>query len=144
MAKLTKKETKIHQQVLDLVYPDEPFTYDEKEFILQNCVVGAIGAFFTPEMLSWDFIIDAGCTGRCIELCAGIGMLLFDQYQRNRPEQITCVELNPEYVMIGQRVLPDAEWIVGDALQYSTNERYDVVYAHPPFGKIKTSEAVIG
>lgn len=46
--------------------------------------------------------------------------------------------------MIGQRILPDAEWIVGDALQYSTNERYDVVYAHPPFGNMKTSEAVTG
>ncbi len=147
MAKLTKKETKLHQQVLDLVYSDKPLTYDEKEFILQNYAgdaVGATGAFFTPEMLSWDFIIDAGCTGRCIELCAGIGRLSFDQYQRNRPEHITCVELNPEYVMIGQRVLPEAEWIVGDALQYSTSERYDVVYGNPPFGKIKTSEAITG
>ena len=62
MAKLTKKETKLHQQVLDLVYSDKPLTYDEKEFILQNYAgdaVGATGAFFTPEMLSWDFIIDA-------------------------------------------------------------------------------------
>nr|WP_109217085.1 methyltransferase [Klebsiella pneumoniae] len=147
MAKHTKNETKLHQQVLDLVYSDKPLTYDEKEFILQNYAgdaVGATGAFFTPEMLSWDFIIDAGCTGRCIELCAGIGRLSFDQYQRNRPEHITCVELNPEYVMIGQRVLPEAEWIVGDALQYSTSERYDVVYGNPPFGKIKTSEAITG
>ncbi|UCQ36761.1 class I SAM-dependent methyltransferase [Edwardsiella piscicida] len=117
----------VNQQVQELVYSDKLLTYDEKEFILLNYagdVVGAIGTFFTPEMLSWGFIIDAGFTGRCIELCAGIGLLSFDQYQRNRPEQITCVELNPEYVMIGQRVLPDAEWIVGDALQYSTNERH--------------------
>lgn len=42
------------------------------------------------------------------------------------------------------RVLPEAEWIVGDALQYSTSERYDVVYGNPPFGKIKTSEAITG
>ncbi|NIG74179.1 methyltransferase [Klebsiella sp. Ap-873] len=147
MARLTKKETKLHQQVMDLVYSDQQLTHDDKEFILLNYAgdgIGSTGAFFTPEMLSWDFIIDAGCTGRCIELCAGIGRLSFDQWPRNRPEHLTCVELNPDYVMIGQRVLPEAEWICADALQYSTSERFDIAYGNPPFGKIKTSEAVTG
>jgi len=147
MGKLTKKETKLHQQVMELVHSDRVLKHEEKEFILQNYAgdaVGSTGAFFTPEMLSWDFIIDAGCTGRCIELCAGIGRLSFDQYQRNRPEHITCVELNPEYVMIGKRVLPEAEWVTGDALTFTTSERYDVVYGNPPFGKIKTSEIKTG
>ncbi len=70
MGKLTKKETKLHQQMMELVHSDGALTYDEKEFILQNYVgdaVGSTGAFFTPELLSNDFIIDAGCTGRCIE-----------------------------------------------------------------------------
>ena len=67
-------------------------------------------------MLAWDFILDAGCTGQCIEHCAGIGRLSYYQYLRNNPTHITCVELNPEYVMIGKRVLPQAEWITGDAL----------------------------
>ncbi len=42
--------------------------------------------------------------------------------------------------MIGKRVLPEAEWVTGDALTFSTSDRYDVVYGNPPFGKIKTSE----
>jgi len=147
MGKLTKKESANHNRVMELVHSDKQLTYDEKEFILQNYAgdaVGATGAFFTPEMLSWDFIIDAGCTGRCIELCAGIGRLSFDQYQRNKPEHITCVELNPEYVKIGKRVLPEAEWVTGDALTFSSADRYDVVYGNPPFGKIKTSEVKTG
>lgn len=82
--------------------------------------------------------------GRCIELCVRIGRLPFDQHHRNRPARVTCVELKPEDVMIGQSVLPKAKWSVGDALQYPTSERYDVVYVNPQFGKIKTSEAVTG
>lgn len=145
--KINKKGNEITSAVIDLVHSDRALTYDEKEFILLNYAgdaVGSTGAFFTPEMLSWDFIIDAGSTGRCIELCAGIGRLSFDQYQRNKPEHITCVELNPEYVMIGKRVLPEAEWVTGDALTFSSSDRYDVVYGNPPFGKIKTSEVKIG
>ena len=95
-------------------------------------------------MLAWDFILDAGCSGDCIELCAGIGRLSYYQYLRNEPTHITCVELNPEYVMIGKRVLPEAEWICGDALQYSPDRFYRVAYGNPPFGKINTSEAYTG
>lgn len=36
MARLTKQETKLHQQTLDLVHSDKILTFDEKEFILQN------------------------------------------------------------------------------------------------------------
>jgi hypothetical protein len=147
MAKLTKKETKLHQQALDLVHSDKPLTFEEKEFVLQNYCgdgIGATGAFFTPADLAWDFTIDSGSTGRCIELCAGIGRLSFCQYIRHKPRHITCVELNPDYVAIGKRVLPQAEWICADALTYACSESYDIVYGNPPFGNIQTSEAVKG
>ena len=67
-------------------------------------------------MLAWDFILDAGCSGDCIELGAGIGRLSYIHFLPNNPPHITCVELNPEYVMIGKRVLLGAEWVTGDAL----------------------------
>lgn len=119
MARITKKESALHIQVMELIHSDKQLTQDNKQFIFNNYKgdgIGATGAFFTPEMLAWDFILDAGCNGQCIELCAGIGRLSYYQYLRNKPTHITCVELNPEYVMIGKRVLPEAEWIVGDAL----------------------------
>ncbi|WP_447842331.1 methyltransferase [Enterobacter cloacae] len=147
MARITKKESALHIQVMDLIHTDKQLTQDEKEFIFNNYKgdgIGATGAFFTPEMLAWDFILDAGCTGQCIELCAGIGRLSYYQYLRNNPTHITCVELNPEYVMIGKRVLPEAEWIIGDALQYTPDRFYEVAYGNPPFGKINTSEAYTG
>lgn len=147
MATMSKQQAKLHDQVMNLIHSDAKLSFDDKEFILQNYQgdgIGGTGAFFTPEGLAWDFTIDSGSSGRCLELCAGIGRLSFCQYHRHKPKHITCVELNPDYVQIGKRVLPEAEWIVGDALQYTSNERYDIVYGNPPFGKIKTSEAATG
>jgi hypothetical protein len=121
---------------MDLIHSDKQLTQDNKEFIFNNYKGDGIGAtVFTPEMFAWDFILDAGCTGQCIELCAGIGRLSYYQFLRNHPTHITCVELNPEYVMIGERVLPEAEWITGDALQYSPERFYDVAYGNPHSGR---------
>jgi len=147
MARVTKRESTNHNRVMELVHSDMQLTQDDKEFIFNNYRgdgIGATGAFFTPEMLAWDFILDAGCNGDCIELCAGIGRLSYYQFLRNNPTHITCVELNPEYVMIGKRVLPEAEWITGDALQYTPDRFYRVAYGNPLFGNIKTSHAYTG
>lgn len=46
--------------------------------------------------------------------------------------------------MIGKSVLPEAKWIIGDALQYSPDRFYDVAYGNPPFGKINISKAYTG
>ena len=147
MARITKKESSLHLKVMELVHSDKQLTQDDREFIFNNYKgdgIGATGAFFTPEMLAWDFILDAGCSSDSIELCAGIGRLSYYQYLRNKPTHITCVELNPEYVMIGKRVLPEAEWITGDALQYYPERFYTVAYGNPPFGKINTSQVYTG
>ena len=64
MARLTKKETKLHQQVIDVAHSDKHLTDSEREFILLNYAGGGIrstGTFFTPEMLSWDFIVGGIC-----------------------------------------------------------------------------------
>ncbi|MGA4620857.1 methyltransferase [Citrobacter meridianamericanus] len=147
MARVTKKESQLRLKVMELVHSDRQLTEDDKEFIFNNYRgdgIGATGAFFTPEMLAWDFMLDAGCSDDCIELCAGIGRLSYYQFIRNKPSHFTCVELNPEYVLIGKRVLPQAEWITGDALQYTPDRFYRVAYGNPPFGKINTSGAYTG
>lgn len=78
MARVTKKESQLRLKVMELVHSDRQLTEDDKEFIFNNYRgdgIGATGAFFTPEMLAWDFMLDAGCSDDCIELCAGIGRL---------------------------------------------------------------------
>lgn len=77
---------------------------------------------FTPWGLAADFTIDAVSSGaEVIDLCAGIGILSYFLHHRARyaydcPD-LTCVELNPRYVEIGRRLLPEA---AGFAPMYST------------------------
>lgn len=142
MARISKREQKLHDQAMELINSDKELTFEEKEFCFENYKgdgTGFNGAFFTPSGLAWDFSIDACCTGNVLELCAGIGRLAFCVYHRHKPKKIVCVELNTEYARIGQRLLPEAEWVVGDALEYESDIKFDLVMGNPPFGKIKTS-----
>ena len=87
---------------MELVHSDKQLTQDDKELFFKN--------------YKGD----------------GIGRLSYYQYLRNKPTHITCVELNPEYVLIGKRGLPEAEWITGDALQYTPDSFYRVAYGNTP------------
>lgn len=152
MAKLTKPEAKEHQQAIDLLAKDT-LTEDEKEFVYRNWheganhVNGAAGAFFTPFDMAFDFAIDAG-GGRVIDLCAGIGMLSYAVWQRtNQTAQITCVERNADYVAVGRKLLPEAEWIHADVLDVldmglhtGPLGRFDSAISNPPFGNIRRTK----
>lgn len=149
MAKLTKAEVAQHNKIKDLLYSDKALTWDEKEFMLEHYHEGATsinseaGAFFTPHGLARDFTLDVG-GGKLIDMCAGIGKLSFwkltyDQYQKTIKDLI-CVELNPQYVELGKRIVPEATWIQGDVLSVDLPDDFDWAYSNPPFGNIKTSE----
>jgi predicted RNA methylase len=67
--------------------------------------------------------IDAGKyisgDGRCVvDIGAGIGRLAYAVLCANwwdpKQVQVTAVEINPEYVNIGQRWLPEVTWVQGD------------------------------
>lgn len=149
MAKLTKAQAKAHAQAFDLL-TKPVLTEDDKDFVLKNWneganhVNGAAGAFFTPYDMAFDFTIDAigqgGYSGRIIDLCAGIGMLSFACWHRSHKKaRITCVERNPDYLAVGQKILPEAEWILADVLDVLDMNlgRFDVAISNPPFGGIK-------
>lgn len=149
MAKLTKQQTKKHNQILDLVHSDKALTYDDKIFILENFHEGAytnngeLGAFFTPMGLARDFTVDAQCSGSVVDLCAGIGMLSFsmvNHHYADTPKEIVCVELNKTYYDLGKRIVPEADWIHGDALTTQFDRIFDLSISNPPFGNIKTSD----
>lgn len=147
MAKLSKAQIKAHQQACELLAKDV-LTFDEREFVIENWqesanhINSAAGAFFTPLGLAWDFSIEV--TGgraegaRIIDLCAGIGALSFAVSQRHaysaRP-QIVCVEKNPDYVAVGRKVVPEAEWICADVFDLPDLGDFDYALANPPFGR---------
>lgn len=126
MTKLTKQQSKLHLQAMDLVHSDKVLTWEERKFILDNYfeaqgqLNALAGAFFTPFDLARDLsvevdggVLDNG--GTIVDLCAGIGMLSFAcEYRRM---DITCVEFCPEYVVVGKRVMPSARWIEADVFK---------------------------
>lgn len=154
MAKLTKAQLKAHREAEAILTKDR-LNEDEKLFVLDNWHEGAnftndaSGAFFTPADLASDFAIEAG-SGRIIDLCAGIGTLSYHIYDRHRynPQQveITCVEINPRYVEIGKKILPEARWICADVFDWREwwlkdlkGELFETAVSNPPFSKVRRS-----
>lgn len=147
MAKLTKAQAKAHAQACDILTKPK-LTEDDKDFVLNNWnegathVNGAAGAFFTPYDMAFDFAFDVGGP-RVIDLCAGIGMLSYAVWCRSvrnedRPK-ITCIERNADYLAVGQKILPEAEWIHADVLDVLDMGlgKFDYAISNPPFGNIK-------
>lgn len=157
MAKLTKAQRKQHSAALELLKKDV-LTEKEKEFVLINynegaeTMNGAAGAFFTPLAMAFEFAFEVGSYGRpeqtrFLDLCAGIGTLSFAVSRRNPGTKITCVEINPDYIAVGKKILPEAEWIHASALdlpQLQSRGPFDIAYSNPPFGKVDTLRGSAG
>lgn len=147
MTKLTKQQSKLHLQAMDLVHSDKALTWDERKFILDNYfeaqgqLNALAGAFFTPFDLARDLSIEVdharGADCSIVDLCAGIGMLSFACEYRGM--DITCVEFCHEYVVVGKRVMPSAHWIESDVFKADLG-RYTFAISNPPFGAIKGDE----
>jgi predicted RNA methylase len=138
--KLSKAQIKAHNEVMDLVNSDRPLKDDEKEFILDNFHEGATninssaGAFFTPRALARDFALEVN-GGDVIDLCAGIGALGYAV--ELKCDSLTCVEINHEYLRIGKRILPDANWIHSSVFEVDYDRVWDWAISNPPFGNIR-------
>ena len=52
-----------------------------------------------------------------IDLCADIGILSLYAHHHKKCNG-TCVELNPEYVRVGKKLLPEATWINASIFDY--------------------------
>ncbi len=152
MAKLTKVEAKVHGEALTLLEKDE-LTDDDRIFIMENWQESAnhvnsiAGAFFTPWRLARDAALDVySAEGRVIDLCAGIGSLslaawwqgYYERRDSGKTLELVCVELNPEYVEIGRKMLPEATWICGSIFDLPDLGHFDQAISNPPFGNIKT------
>lgn len=133
-------------------YPD-----DWREFVYRNYRpdatndIGKGSAFFTPweiagefqiETLNWHSGMDRPL--RIVDLCAGYGVLslrrhMNSKYSDEPAPEITCIEINPEFVEVGKQLFPEAEWIcadVFDAEQILAGREFDEFYSNPPFGRI--------
>ncbi|KAF2331479.1 MAG: methyltransferase [Flavobacterium nitrogenifigens] len=143
MSKLTKKQIADHNIAVELLKKDS-LTFEEKLIVYEkwnesaNSLNSEAGAFFTPIDLARDFSLQIYEGAKIVDMCAGIGMLSFFAYHYNKCTDITCVELNPQYVEVGKKLLPEAKWICGSIFDFEQLEHYDQAIGNPPFGKIKT------
>lgn len=146
MSKLTKARAKAHQEACAILAKDR-LSEDERWFVLENWQESAThinsvaGAFFTPPMLARDFAIEVGDLGSVIDLCAGMGTLAF--MVRNRHcwgrtgVRLVCVEANPDYIAVGRKLLPEAEWVQADVFDLPNLGHFDCAISNPPFGSTK-------
>lgn len=155
MAKLTKQEIKNYDKAMALLQKST-LTDDEKLFVFEHYREDAVhvnskaGAFFTPYGLAQDFNLHLPWqyegTIDIIDLCAGIGILSYVATGKSNSwsreySNITCVEINPDYVEIGKKLVPEANWVCGDALDPDLVKnlgRFDCAIANPPFGRYKS------
>lgn len=146
MAKLTKPQMKMHNQACEIL-EQETLTESDKDFVFEHWhegadrPVGESGTFFTPAQFASDFALDVYGYGRILDVCAGIGALSYyvalkDKYNQNINE-IVCLELNPRFVEIGKKLLPEATWICADVFDLPNLGlgHFDCIYGNPPFGK---------
>jgi len=148
--KLTKPLIKAHEDALRLLEKDI-LTHDDKIFVINNWQEAAEhmnskhGAFFTPFDLARE--LDQCCmfSHSIIDLCAGIGTLSFaasiDNLYTKTPTNITCVEINKDYVEVGKKILPEAKWITGSILDEELIKSlgtFKQSISNPPFGNVKT------
>ncbi len=154
MAKLTKAQSKNHRAAQALLDKAE-LTLDEKIFVYENWHEGAehdnsrSGAFFTPLEFANDFKLEVH--GRKIlDLCAGTGILSFcyrhfKYHDEHGVPDITCVEINPAYVAIGKKLLPEANWICADIFDLWNDlpRDFDSVIGNPPFGRLMTDRKAL-
>ncbi len=149
MAKLSREQWKKHERACELVELDRQLTWNEREFILDHWNpmatnnVGAAGAFFTPAEWAEAMMLPLAPRGRLIDLCAGIGRLAYTAFRWGGEEitEIVCVEINPDFVRVGKRVLPEARWIEGNAYDQELVRSlgtFDKALSNPPFGKVPT------
>lgn len=157
MTKITKQKAKLHYEAMKLVELERKLTLEEKWFIVENYEPNAsnltisYGVYFTPKEIAHEFAIFSNPNGVVIDLCAGIGMLSFMIYQYDscvhyeEVSKLICVERNEEFVKVGKRVLPEAEWICGSVFDKNIISKLpyaDCVISNPPFGRVKVDDDV--
>jgi hypothetical protein len=153
MSKLTKAQVAAQARAEALIAQDV-LTDEDRFFILEHWqesgtnINSAAGAFFTPYGLAADMALELSNlrgTVRVLDLCAGAGTLGLAVLRKNTCQiqdgsldlQIVCVETNPDYVRVGRKILPEAEWIEASIFDLPDLGHFDVAMSNPPFGRVK-------
>jgi predicted RNA methylase len=144
--KITRTETKKHDEALALLSLVRKLNTEEIEFVYENYNpmatnnVGKGAIFFTPLELARELAMNSESDGNSIDLAAGIGVLSFAHLKMCKPKRHVAIELNHEFVEIGKKLLPEIEWYEGNIfdqdLLRSIGTDFTVAISNPPYGNI--------
>jgi hypothetical protein len=146
MTGLSKVQTSNHVKALAIL-EQETLSYEDKVFVFdhyQACATNlhkTAGAFFTPLSFAWEFCLNLEGSNRIIDLCAGIGVLSFTALQRDPQRELVCIEINPEYVKAGKKLVPEATWRCMDVMDTESLLQlgeFDAAISNPPFANVET------
>ncbi|MEI2607284.1 MAG: hypothetical protein V9G20_01505 [Candidatus Promineifilaceae bacterium] len=154
MSKITRAQLKFHEQAEQLLWgTDKTLTHDEVAFCLEHWDPRALSgkhvaknqAYFTPLPLATDMALYVGGEGRrVVDIGAGIGRLAYGVLCANRWStrvQMTAIEINSDYVQVGQRLLPEVTWVQADFYDQATwlaLPEFNEAISNPPFGDVVT------
>ncbi|WNV83121.1 hypothetical protein [Umezawaea sp. Da 62-37] len=153
MAKLTLDQESLHDKACKLIDHHRDLDEEERRFVLDHWRASSSTrsasdrAHFTPAGLARDMSLHIG-GDRIIDLAAGIGRLAFhsrDLWARwpHTGPRFVCIERNPDYVRVGRRVMPEADWICADIMtiprMLDTLGQFDCAISNPPYGAIPRS-----
>lgn len=148
MGKISKEQSKRHDEALALLSLSRTLSDDERELVfrqfnpLAEYNVGKNAVYFTPFDLAWEFAVYARGWDNCtyVDLGAGIGMLTWAlMCHEGRRKGFTCVEFNKEFVDVGKKLVPEAEWVWGDMFDYDLWGQlgmFDIGISNPPYGNV--------
>lgn len=153
MGKMSKRELAQHREAMALIEAGRKLSLDEMRFAFEHYHEAAdsnqtaASAFFTPCDMASDLELEMPSHGTFVDLCAGIGRLAYFaggqwRYEPHQYDRIVCVEINPRFVEIGRKLLPEAEWICGDVLDPAVIRQVgqvDFAISNPPFGNTTRS-----
>lgn len=156
MATISRRAIGLHNQACELLTKNS-LTFSKKLFILENWNEAInnnhqrLGAFFTPLDMARECYIEMNSPVPTIDLCAGIGAFSFQLYNNlelmDKAYLLTCVEINPVFIEVGKKLLPKANWVLGDATDIefiNSLGDFSQVISNPPFGDIKTGGVFSG
>lgn len=154
MSKITRSQLNLHEQAEELLWGnDKRLNHDEVAFCLEHWDPRALSgkhvaknqAYFTPLPLALDMALYVGGEGRqVVDIGAGIGRLAYGVLCANRWStqiQVTAIETNSDYVQVGQRLLPEVNWVQADFYDQATwlaLPQFDEAISNPPFGDVVT------
>lgn len=148
MGKITKVESKKHDEAMALLSLTRPLLPFEVDFVYENFNpmanndVGKNGVFFTPYDIAIDLAQSCNPSGDIVDFGAGIGMCSWAmsiQLHSEPSHRHVAIEINPEFVEIGKKLQPNLEWYCASIFDLNFLKSlgfFDCAFGNPPYGNI--------